>query len=153
MRFGYNFGLLGKGGGRVSANICVTTIGVDGNLRGFRHADHTNGALGAISPNATFEGEDIFEFTWDIVTGNWILSFGDGTLKLTNVHHVLVKHNDVPDGNIALWNVTSTAYLFNDLLLAQTIGEDEDEGCFQLKFVPVTAVIYSFSEILRGTAV
>ncbi len=134
-------------------NICVTTIGVDGDLRGYRHADHIDGVLGEISPNATFEGEDIFEFTWDVVTGNWIGSFNDGDLELPNVKHILVSHPSVPDGNIALWDDTATAYIFTDLELAQTIDEDEDKGCFLIEFVPVDAVVYSFSDILRGTKV
>jgi len=137
----------------IIANICVTTIGVDGNLRGYRHADHIDGALGEISPNATFEGEDIFEFTWDVVTGDWILSFGDGTLKLPNVKFVLIVHPDAPDGNVSLWDDTATSYLFSDLELAQSVDEDETQGCFLIGFVPYVAVIYSFSDILRGTKV
>lgn len=142
-------------GGYVSfiSNICVTTIGVDGNLRGFRHADHTDGALGEISPNASFDGEAIFEFTWDVVTGNWILSFDDGTLELPNVTSILVKHPSIPDANMALWNATSTAYLFTDLTLAQTIDEDETKSCFNVQFRPYEGLLNSFFGVLRGTKV
>jgi len=147
-----SYRMLGVGGGayiedEVVANICVTTIGTSGDKRGYIES-----SIGEISPNASYGGETIFEFTWDIVTGEFILSFDDGTLELTNVSHLLIKHPDVPDGNIALWDSSETAYVFTDLTLAQTIGVDEDYGCFRIESVPVEAVLYSFSEVLRGTA-
>jgi len=134
--------------GSLVANICVTTIGTSGDKRGY-----IEGSIGAISPNASYGGEDIFEFTWDVVTGEFILSFDDGTLELTNVKHVLVTHPSIPDGNIALWDASETAYVFSDLTLAQAIGVDETKGCFNIQSVPVEPYLGSFSAVFRGTAV
>jgi len=135
------------GGATVEANICVTTIGTSGDKNGYIES-----SIGEISPNASYGGETIFEFTWDIVTGEFILSFDDGTLELTNVSDVKVLHPDVPDGNIALWDSAQTAYVYTDLTLAQAIGVDEDYGCFRIESTPITAFLGSFSEVLRGTA-
>lgn len=128
-------------------NICVWEIGTSGNKNGY-----LSGLYGEITPNATFEGEYIYEYTWDVVTGLFTMSFGDGTVQLTNIDNILITHHTVPDGNTAIWNATNTAYEYTDLTLAQYIGTDVNEACFYVAFNPLILWLYSLIPE-RGTKI
>jgi len=131
LNFGFNSSI-----GTSLVNMCVWEVGTDGNVRGYRATGHPDGAMGSITPNATLGGEDIYEYTWDIVTGLFTMEFGDGTTQLTNVKEILITHHTVPDGNTSIWNSTNTAYEYTDLTLAQYVGVDPEEACFYADFMP-----------------
>ncbi|WP_297525108.1 hypothetical protein [Sulfurovum sp.] len=126
-------------------NICVYAIGTDGNNRGY-----IENTMGAITPNATYSGIPIYQATWDVVTGDWIISFGDGTTYVDNIPNLLITHYLRPDGNTAKWDDTAKAYLFNDLELAQAIGDDDTKSCFWVEQLPELIFSYDYAEIKTG---
>ena len=147
MGFGFSFGFLQSG--LFHSNICVYSIGSSGDKRGY-----IKGSMGAITPNATYSGIEIYEYTWNVVTGEFILSFGSsGTTELTNVSGLLVVHHTVPDGNTAVWDAAQTAYVFTDLTLAQYIGTNTDESCFWVEQLPEQLFKYDFAAIQTGVKV
>ena len=130
MRFGFNFGI--GGGTKFQTNIHVFIIGTILNVNGY-----ILNSIGAITPNATFEGEDIYQATWDIVTGEFVISFGAaGTTEIVNVSSMALYHPLKPDGNIAIWDAVNTQYSFIDLELAQYIGTDTTRSEFLVEFLP-----------------
>lgn len=127
-------------------NVCIFTIGSSGDKRGY-----IKGSIGDISPDATYSGVEIYEYTWNVVTGEFILSFGvAGNDYVTNIPELLITHHTVPDGNSAVWDDTQTAYIFTDLTLAQYIGTNTDESCFWVEPVPENLFLYDFSTIDTG---
>ena len=135
-------------GGTSHKNICVTTIGNDGVITKYGFLDSS---YGVITPNATLEGIDIFEVTWQ-ADGTFIISFGDGTEQLTNVNSILINHHTVPDGNIAIWDSVNTCYTFTDNDLADYIIDGSyTEMCFYVELIPDTLIYYTFTELLTGT--
>ena len=131
----------GNIGSEATVNICVFVIGTQSNKRGF-----IKDTIGEITPNATFEGEPIYEATWDIVTGLFIISFGvSGNTYLDNVPSMEVSHPLRPDGNTAPWDETNTQYSFIDLELAQYIDSDPDKACFLVDFLPTILARYDMT--------
>ena len=130
-------------------NICVFIIGTQGDKRGF-----ILGVMGDITPNATYQGLPIYEATWNVVTGEFIISFGlDGTTYVENSPEILLTHYLVPDGNIATWDAAQTAYVYTDLALAQAIDTDTSKSCFWVEQKYEHLISYDYSKIYTGTGV
>jgi len=147
MFFGFNFGLLGSSGG--TTDICIVVMGTDGDWRG-----HINGSGSEITPNATYAGLDIYEYKWNVVTGEFIISFGvAGETEIANIVHISVWHPNRPDKNSAVWNTTETAYTFFDLDLAQWVGSDLNRSCFLIEPQFLIVLDLDFSTIATGTGV
>lgn len=145
------FDIMANGyGSGASADICITTIGTLGDKNGY-----IKNSIGEISPNGIYAGLEVFEFTWDdIVTGEFILSFGDaGDDEVENVMQLSIQHPSRPDRNTAFWDENKTAYVFTDLDLAQWIGTDETRGCFIIEPQFELVVRYNYAEMLVGTGV
>jgi len=146
MYFGFIFGL--GTGTSLKANICIPTIGTDGTKHGF-----LKDSFGTITPNATLEGVDIYEATWQ-ADGTFIISFGDGATQIPNVTRILVVHHTVPDGNMAIWNSSTSQYEFIDSTLANyIIDEGLTEICFYVELIPDELVRLSMGNIQIGTKV
>ena len=142
------FDIFGFGtGSGTGSDICIITMGTSGDWRG-----HIAGSGSVISPSATYAGLDIYEYKWNIVTGQFIISFGvAGDDELANIVQIIVKHPRRPDSNSAVWNSTDTQYDFVDLDLAQWIDDDIARSCFIINFQPIILIQYDFSNILVGT--
>ena len=149
MNFGFNFGLLGHHAGRLRDNMCIISIKTVGDWTG-----HIAGSGSIITPNATLNGEDIYEYKWNNVTGEFVLAFGgSGDTRLDNTRGILVTHHAVPDSGVAMWDDTNKYYTYTDLDLATYLTANPDDTCFYVEFVPETLITYSFSEILTGEKV
>ena len=134
------------GGGGI-ADICIVVMGTSGDWRG-----HITGSGSEITPNATYSGLPIFEYKWNIVTGEFIISFGDtGDTEVENVLQLSIKHPNRPDRNSAYWDETETAYTFVDLDLAQWVGSDLTRSCFLVEPQFIDIVDIDFNETQTGT--
>lgn len=140
MNFGFNHGLLG--GGASVNTICITTIGNSGTEYGYR-----SGSFGAASPGAAVDGTELYEFTWDTSTGVFTISFGaSGTTLIDNLNYMIIRHNSIPDANIALEDVTDYTYTDGDLATALALLSST---CFDVVFVPTIIMDIDFN-ITRG---
>jgi len=129
------------------ADICIVSIGTLGNKRGY-----IKGVMGEITPNASYKGLEAYEYTWDIVTGEFITSFGDtGDDEIANVEWLIVTHPNRPDKNSSYWNTTDTQYDFIDLDLAQWVGSDLTRSCFNVALKLDEVMYFNFSETYVGT--
>ena len=132
-----------------ATNVCVYVVGSSGDKRGY-----IKGSTGSITPNATWGGIEIYEMTWNVVTGEFIISFGDsGTTYIDNVDNILITHHTVPKGNMATWDESQTAYVFTDLVLAQYIDSNADRACFWIKHEPTQIYSYNFASIQTGNKI
>jgi len=148
MLFGFDIQLggIGSGVGTSESDICIVVMGTDGDKRG-----HIPGSGSEISPNATYAGLNIYEASWDIVTGEFIISFGDsGNDELANVVQIVIEHPNRPDANSTVWNSTDTEYNFTDLDLAQWIGSDLEKSCFLIDIQPIVLMKLIFNKPLVG---
>ena len=125
------------------SNICIIIIGTSGDWRG-----HISGSGSVISPGSTFAGISVFEYKWNIVTGEFVISFGDtGDDELANTtNSILIYHPKVPDGNSAIFDISNTDYRFTDLVLAEYIGSDISRTCFFAEFQPIELVRINYSQ-------
>lgn len=129
-------------------DICIIIMGTSGDWRG-----HIAGSGSVITPGATFEGLEIYEAKWNIVTGEFIISFGStGNDEVPNTIQIMIKHPNRPDSNSAVWDSTNTDYRYIDLALAQYIGGDVTKSCFYVEFQPRLLIHYDFT-IYTGTGV
>ncbi len=142
--FGFNFA---NSGTSSDADICIVVMGTSGDWRG-----HIAGSGSIITPNASMGGLDLYEYKWNIVTGEFVISWGDtGDDEVDNLRYMLIAHPKVPDKNETTWFTTTTDYRFTDLELAQYIDDDVDRACFHVELMPVIAIIFDFSVINTGT--
>ncbi len=124
-------------------NVCITTVGTDGTWSGYKKDSY-----GEITPNATLNGIKIYQYAWKN-TGEFILSFGDGTEHLTNINKILMAHPSIPEAAVAVWNNTTTNYEFTDIDLYN--GINGTEPCFFVEMVPDKLVKLSFTTLYTGT--
>ena len=130
--------------GVLASDICIIIMGTSGDWRG-----HIAGTGSLLTPNAIFEGLDIYEFKWNIVTGEFIISFGEtGTDEIANTVQLNIKHPNKPEGNSGVWDEANTDYEFTSLELAQWIQADLRKSCFNVKFQPRLIIHYDFAEVL-----
>ena len=141
--YGYGYGYGNIAGG--VNNICITTIGNSGTEYGFR-----SGSFGEASPGAGVDGTELYDFSWDTATGIFTVAFGvAGATLIDNVNYMIIRHNSIPDANIA--NVDVTDYTFTDGTLATALAL-LTETCFDVVFVPTLIMDLDFNT-LRGTKV
>ncbi len=124
-------------------------MGTDGDWRG-----HIDGSGSVISPGAAYETLEIFEYKWNVVTGEFIISFGPaGNTEIANVVQISIWHPQRPDRNSAAWDETETAYTFTDLGLAEFVGDDVDKSCFSIEVQYETLIEYDMATYKTGTGV
>jgi len=144
MNFGFNFGMLGSGGGIVS-NACLD-IGTDGGTTyGFK-----SGSFGTITPTQTITGELYYEVTWNTATGDFILSFGvEGNTKLDGVSQIQVINPSGTKGKACVWDEVTTVYVYNDM--DEVAGlPTTGETCMGIFFLPDLFIHYDFATIMTG---
>lgn len=142
MNFGFKYGYSGIG---LSANntICVTTIGNSGTTYGYR-----KNSFGEASPGAAVDGSELYEFTWDTATGIFTISFGPaGTTVIENLNYMIIRHNSIPDANIANLDISDYKYTDSELATALALLTST---CFDVVFVPIVIAKYTFT-VSRGT--
>ncbi len=131
------------------SDICILVMGTSGDWKG-----HITGSGSVINPNATYMGLDIYEYKWNVVTGEFIISFGDaGNDEITNIIQLSVSHTARPDRNSASFDDTETAYTFTDLDLAQWVGSDLARSCFLVEPQFEEILRYNFGTVTVGTGV
>jgi len=146
MRYGFNYGLMGSGGGG-KENVCIT-LGSDAVGMGFFYPTY-----GSALPTHTENGVRFYQFTWytngssDVFT----VAFGDsGNDKIeVGVDNILIKiHGKV---YIATWQTATTSYTFASQYLIDSLNGvvDGDEFCMYLGAIPDLAIDYDF-EIKTG---
>ena len=129
------------------ADVCIVIMGTSGDWRG-----HIAGTGSEITPGYTYEGEEIYEYKWNIVTGEFIIAFGSaGDTELENVRGILIEHPKVPDRNVAIFDETDKRYEFTDLELAQLIAGDVEQACFDVLILPYVLIYYNYATISVGT--
>ncbi len=130
--------------GVLASDICIIIMGTSGDWRG-----HIAGTGSILTPNSIFAGLDIYEFKWNIVTGVFIISFGEtGTYEISNTGQLNIGHPNKPEANAGVWDDTNTDYEFTDLELAQWVSDDLRKSCFNVNFQPSLIIHYDFAEVL-----
>jgi len=144
MKFGFNFGLFGKGKGGPGNNSCIV-VGSVGTIEGYLYSSH-----GSANPDHTVNGVLFFGFNWmkDGSDPEVVIQFGPGgTDKLTDdIHTILI--NIWGRQYKAIWNDTDLAYnivdqpLVDDLMLLN----DGDKLCMAMFAVPDNFIDYDFNK-------
>ena len=143
MKFGLNFGLLGRGIGGGKKNVCIV-LGSDAVGAGFYHPDY-----GSAIPTHADNNMRFYQFTWytngssDVVT----IAFGDaGNEKIAQdvadlIITILGKSYD------ARWDDTTKSYRIPSQALVSKLVKlnDSDELCFNIGAVPDNYILYDFT--------
>lgn len=141
----FNFKSLSGLGTSEKANICFPIVGTNGTKHGY-----VKNQFGEITPNATLQGIDIYEATWQS-DGTVIISFGDsGNSEPDNIKEILVTHHMIPKQDIALWDATNIEYTYNNIDLTDYLIANPDDNCMWIEFVPKILISYSFSTVFTG---
>ena len=128
------------------SDICLVELGLDGDWIG-----HITGIESLITPNATYSGLDIYEYKWNTVTGEFIISFGDlGDDEIDNIVQLSIYHPSRPDRNTAYYDEAQTAYTFTDKDLATFIGSDISRACFKIEPQFIENMRIVFGDLLTG---
>ncbi len=142
MNYGFNYGFNTESG-RIFNNFTITSVANNGTKYGF-----INGTFGAVDPDKTEDNTLLHEFTWQ-VDGSFIVSFGTGNTKLTNVDELYIKIGKIVE--VAVWNATATAYVFTNLELAtQLIADDVKVLDIAMRILPSPFIDISYNTLLRG---
>ncbi len=149
MKFGFNFGFLGKGGG-ASSNVCISSCGTDGT---YWFYDSSTVGMGASNPWETAEGTFFYSFKSD-VNGKFIIQWGDaGNEKLPNVDNILIAYSN--NGiKVAQWDDIEKYYTFTDLDLFNSMKAEFDAGtvdfCMNLEILPSPFILITYAELMRS---
>ena len=145
MKFGFNFGLLGKGKGGLSYTNCLMPlIQLTDGWYGF---DIGQSPTGVIDPTHTSDLQLVYAFKFDTVSGDWILQFGDAGDELAlNAHTGVIQFEiDDADNVLLTWNEANLRYEGNDVGTAEAVVvELGNEVCFASVLVPRVLVWYDF---------
>ncbi len=153
MKFGLNFGLLGKSGGG-SINLCLQTVGVSGTTIGF----HTGLGIGSSDPTHTADGTLLYGYTWDypVVDGKFTIQWGTaGDEQLENVTNILIVSKTGAEVGVVEWDDTNKAYLFYNTENAQQLNDAYDAGeldpfCFSMYVLPSPFIRITYNELKTG---
>ncbi len=151
MRFGFNYGLLGRGSGVVE-NACMSNMQTDGTWNG-----HIAGSGSTMDPADTVSGLPVYEFKWDATdtTGNVEFSLGvAGDEQEPNANDVIIIKDNI--SMILSWDDTAKAYIGSDLEATTYFNEGfmvGEEGCFTIAYLPVLLIHYDFAELQIGAKV
>ena len=140
MKFGFNFGLLGKGGGGAYAtNACFSPVGNSGTLYG------TVGVY-TLTPALNVYGQPI-KLTVDTSNNDVIIKFGaGGDEPLPEPGDIFIMEGSI---NVGLtWNVTHKYYIGNSPEITTAISSATDI-CVGIYEYPNLLIHYTFSEVER----
>lgn len=136
--------VLGKIGGGISNNFTIDPIANDGTKYGFIYG----GSFGAVDPDKAEDDTLLYEWTWQ-ANGDFIISFGTGDTKLTDVDELYIKIGKTVE--VAVWDATTTAYIFTNLELAtQLITDDVQALDMVMSILPSPFIDISYDTLLIG---
>jgi hypothetical protein len=141
---GNNGNLLGIGE-IIPPNFCITSVGTDGTKYGY-----IKGEFGEVDPGMTVDGTPLYEWTYQ-ADGDFIISWGDdGNTHLLDVDWILLK-TAKNYTNVADWDDTTTAYIFNDVDAATSlIAEDPSEICMSMTILPENFIHLNYATLFRS---